>query len=1036
MAAGAGAVSPDPRAFPPPSMELFFVLLALFLITVVFVLPVWTFITIGSLKRELRAVQERLDGLERRPVTAFRAPEAPSVASPAVPVAAAAPLPPPPAPEPVAPPSSDSPAASAFPPEPPILPPVPAEPPPVAAPEPPALPPVVPAPIAPAARAAPAPRINWELFMGVKLFAWIGGLALFLGVGFFVKYSFENDLVPPEVRIALGFLTGAALLVGGVLLVKRAPVTAQTLCATGVVSLYAVTFAAHAVYHFAFFGPWATFALMTLVTATAFLLAVRLDARVVAVLGLLGGFLTPVLLSTGRDNVAGLFGYLALLDVGLLAVALHRRWFFLVPLGAVATAVMQVGWAARFLAPEKQTAAQIVVLGFGALFVAACALAQRRDRAAPAFVFTAALLPFMAFGFGWSFLAYPELALRPAALFAFVLVADALVFSVAWLDARAARIHLAAGAMVFALLAFWTQEHLAEDTLRPALAAFLGFAALHTAAPLALLRRHPGDPRALGWPHLWPVAALALVLLGVTQLPTVSVGVWIAILLLDLLAIGVAVLAASLVGVVAALILTLASAAFWILKVPTEPSEVGGLLLVIGGFGGLFAAAGVWLWRRVSTLAEGEGAAAPPAPWQAHLPTLSVLLPFVLLILVTARLPLANPSPVFGLALALAILALGLVRILGFGALAPATLAGVAGLLFTWMAERFAGGAAVVALVWFGVFFAVFLAFPFVLRSSVAGYRGPWIAAALAGPAVFPLVYAVVNRTWPNDVMGLLPLAFAFPALAALVAVLRLLPTDHPRRLGATAWFGGVALLFLTLVFPIQFERQWLILGWALEGAALLWLFQRVPHPGLRMTGLALLLFVFGRLLLGPALEGHPIRSTTPFLNTALYTYGIVIACLFGGARLLRPPVLRAFNVPVTALLQAAGVVLLFVLLNLQVADVFTAPGDTVRFRVRGDFARDMTTTIAWAGFAFALLVVGLTRRLRAARYAALALLSVTLLKLFFHDLSQLAQLYRIGALVVVAAIAILASFIYQRFLPAASSDHESPPPPSPGPTP
>ena len=51
------------------------------------------------------------------------------------------------------------------------------------------------------------------------------------------------------------------------------------------------------------------------------------------------------------------------------------------------------------------------------------------------------------------------------------------------------------------------------------------------------------------------------------------------------------------------------------------------------------------------------------------------------------------------------------------------------------------------------------------------------------------------------------------------------------------AWFGAATLFFVTLIFPIQFERQWITLGWALEGAAVLWLFQRVPHPGLRLAG-------------------------------------------------------------------------------------------------------------------------------------------------------------------------------------------------------
>ena len=160
--------------------------------------------------------------------------------------------------------------------------------------------------------------------MGAKLFAWIGGLALFLGVAFFVKYSFEHNLIPPELRVAIGFAVGLTLLSGGVLLKRKEnAVTAQTLCATGILVLYSVTFACRAYYHFALFGLVPTFLLMTLITAVAFLLAVRMNAIVVAVLGIAGGFLTPVLLSTGQDNPLALFGFIALLDMGLLEPPLH-----------------------------------------------------------------------------------------------------------------------------------------------------------------------------------------------------------------------------------------------------------------------------------------------------------------------------------------------------------------------------------------------------------------------------------------------------------------------------------------------------------------------------------------------------------------------------------------------------------------------------------------------------------------------------------------------------------------------------------------
>ena len=81
--------------------------------------------------------------------------------------------------------------------------------------------------------------------------------------------------------------------------------------------------------------------------------------------------------------------------------------------------------------------------------------------------------------------------------------------------------------------------------------------------------------------------------------------------------------------------------------------------------------------------------------------------------------------------------------------------------------------------------------------------------------------------------------------------------------------------------------------------------------------------------------------------------------------------------------------------------------------------------TVVWSVTAM-LIVIGIVRKLPAARYAALGLLSVTLVKLFFHDLAQLKQLYRIGAFMGVAVIAMLASFAYQRFFTASLKEKES----------
>ncbi len=87
-------------------------------------------------------------------------------------------------------------------------------------------------------------------------------------------------------------------------------------------------------------------------------------------LGLVGGFLTPALLSTGTDNPLGLFGYLALLDGGLILVALKRKWTFLIGLSALATLIAELAWLDQFFNPSKTGAAVAVHLLFASLYVA------------------------------------------------------------------------------------------------------------------------------------------------------------------------------------------------------------------------------------------------------------------------------------------------------------------------------------------------------------------------------------------------------------------------------------------------------------------------------------------------------------------------------------------------------------------------------------------------------------------------------------------------------------------------------------------
>jgi len=332
-----------------------------------------------------------------------------------------------------------------------------------------------------------------------------------------------------------------------------------------------------------------------------------------------------------------------------------------------------------------------------------------------------------------------------------------------------------------------------------------------------------------------------------------------------------------------------------------------------------------------------------------------------------------------------------------------------------WHEQRFKVDAVVVPLIWYLAFIAVFTAFPFIFRKELESSVVPWAVSALAGPAHFALVYRLVKAAWPNPMMGLLPAAFALPPLIGLLVLLR---NHGQQRLALLAWFGGATLFFITLIFPIQFERQWITIGWALEGTALLWLFHRVPHSGLRLVGVGLLCAAFARLALNPAVLEYHARTATPILNWFLYAYGITAICLFAGSRLLAPPRQEVLGNNAQVVLATLGTVLAFLLLNIEIADYFTAPGSSaLTFEFSGNFTRDMTYSIAWALFGLVLLVFGIAKKVPAVRYASLALIGVTLLKLFLHDLGQLGQLQRIGAFVGVAVVLLVSSFLYQRFV-------------------
>jgi uncharacterized membrane protein len=237
-----------------------------------------------------------------------------------------------------------------------------------------------------AAAAAPAtPRSDFlaplrAWFFGGNTIVKAGVGILFLGLAFLAKYATEHIHVPIELRLAGIAAVALVLLVLGWRLRGRRPGYAQALQGGAVAVLYLTVFVA-----FKFYGVLAVapvFALMALIAALAAALAVLQDARGLAVIGALGGFATPLLVSTGSGNQVALFSYYLVLNLGIVAVAWFRTWRVLNVIGFLWTFVVGSAWGLDRYTPQHYASSQAFLVAFFLVFVAVLLLPARRGTAA------------------------------------------------------------------------------------------------------------------------------------------------------------------------------------------------------------------------------------------------------------------------------------------------------------------------------------------------------------------------------------------------------------------------------------------------------------------------------------------------------------------------------------------------------------------------------------------------------------------------------------------------------------------------------
>jgi uncharacterized membrane protein len=274
-----------------------------FFVLVVPALSIAAFRATQRLEREVALLRRELRGLRDRQEAAAHMPQRPSH----------------PVEEPAERAAPSGPPAEPIPPEPPVAPEPALEAAPAAAPEPAAAP--TPARLA----VEPAPR-GLEQRLGARGFVWLGGACIALASFFLVKYSIDEGLLGPGMRVVLGILLGIALLVAGDFMRRRSATIGQALTAAGIAALYASLFAAVALYQLI---PSAlAFVILAALTFIAIGLSLR-HGPFVGLIGLAGGFVTPAIVSTGEPHPAILLSYLYLLQLGTLWLERQRNWWYL-----------------------------------------------------------------------------------------------------------------------------------------------------------------------------------------------------------------------------------------------------------------------------------------------------------------------------------------------------------------------------------------------------------------------------------------------------------------------------------------------------------------------------------------------------------------------------------------------------------------------------------------------------------------------------------------------------------------------------------
>ncbi len=711
-----------------------------------------------------------------------------------------------------------------------------------------------------------------------------------------------------------------------------------------------------------------------------------------------------IIMEPACANPGPLFGVLFLLTLGVSVYAILVQEGAVYFIGSLFALIAEAVWSHKYLNPERLLSGLVIYGIFGLLYIGVPVLARRwgkrlqpAEAGAGLLLISIALLMFLSAG--------PAASAGIWGLALLLLVLNAGLF---WqCDACKTPLFALAGVVLswIVLGVLWATVPL-NALLIPALAVMAGFALLVLGGNLWLQRENPDDGLLSNGVFMGLAGHFFLAVVAAQQALSIPPWPFLCILLILDLAIGVSSLYLRRNDLhQAAMALSALLLMIWVVAARVAPWP--GVAIVSAGALALISFVWIYFAGRAGTDRSSFSR------------TAAVTVILAQLVAIFAATQSGSPGVGFLLAAHL-IFSIALLGLAWFGrkheyavaAVFPAAMA-----VSFWCAQHEGSGFWSQQLLFAIPIYAVFIAYPLLLGRRAGRSIGPYLAAVLASVPFFFQARHAILQAGGKSIIGTLPLVQAF-LMGLLLLLLLKIENRGARALGRLALVAGAALAFVTVAIPLQLEKEWITVGWVLEAAALAWLYGKIPHKGLLGASTALFAAVFVRLALNPSVLAYEPRGGIRIWNWYLYTYLISAAAMLIGGWCLSKTKDKPFeNWPrMSKLVPAGGIILLFLLLNIEIADYFSI-GTAITFNFSATLAQDLTYTLGWALFAVALLAVGIALKNQPARIASLGLLVATIVKCFIHDLGRLGGLYRVSSFVGLAICLALVALALQSFV-------------------